>query len=197
MALVKLDVREAQRTVSRQFANLGDDLINKAGVMALNKTIAKSRTEMSRAIRAEYRIKASAIKTRLRTNRASLKFGKYTAELNASGRPFNVVRFLLKSSLARTRNKSGELKEIRFKIKKKGGVKTIKGAFVATMSSGHTAVFRRQGKGRLPIESIQTIGVPQMFNTRKANARVVARMEQEFPIEFERAASHIVRSLRE
>jgi hypothetical protein len=40
-------------------------------------------------------------------------------------------------------------------------------------------VFRRTGQGRLPIEPMQVIDVPQMFNTRRINERVRERMEQQ------------------
>jgi hypothetical protein len=40
-------------------------------------------------------------------------------------------------------------------------------------------VFRRVGKGRLPIEPVQVIDVPQMFNARRVNEKVRARMQQQ------------------
>ena len=39
----------------------------------------------------------------------------------------------------------------------------IRGAFVATMPSGHTGIFFRQGKGRLPIEEAFTSRVSDAF----------------------------------
>jgi hypothetical protein len=47
-------------------------------------------------------------------------------------------------------------------------------------NKGRTA-FERVGAKRLPIKPLQTIDVPQMFNTRRINLRVRKRIEQELP----------------
>jgi len=43
---------------------------------------------------------------------------------------------------------------------------------------------------------VQTIGVKQMFNTRRINARVIARIRKELPVEMDRAVRHVLRSTR-
>jgi hypothetical protein len=61
----------------------------------------------------------------------------------------------------------------------------IKGAFIG--NQGRT-VFRRVGKERLPINAVQTIYVPQMFNTGRIKDVVVKLMREKFPVIFEREA---------
>jgi hypothetical protein len=53
-------------------------------------------------------------------------------------------------------------------------------------------VFRRTGKGRLPIEPVQMIGVSQMFNSRAIRDRVMRRIENEFGIEIHRAVEMVI-----
>jgi len=191
---MKMDIKK----VSRALGGLRDGLKNKATNMALNKTAAKGKTEMGRAIRAEFNLKAADIRPRLRVLRASKKGADLVAVLDAlggsrRGRSMNLIRFLeSKVTLAegRRRKKSGTQNQLRFKIKKRGPAKTIKGAFIG--NKGRT-IFKRSGKARTPIEAVGTIDVPNMFNTKRINKRVVARIQKEFPIEFERAARHVLR----
>ena len=89
----------------------------------------------------------------------------------------------------RRRNKSGTQKKLRFKITRHGAAQTIKVAFIG--NKGRT-VFHRTGSGRTPIEAVSTIDVPQMFNTKRINKRVIERIQREFPVEFERAARHVI-----
>jgi hypothetical protein len=58
----------------------------------------------------------------------------------------------------------------------KGMRKPVKGGFLATMPSGGVGVFRRVGKGRLPIRRLYGPSVPGMFRARlKDTVAAVAR----------------------
>ena len=195
--MISLDMKMDVRKLNKDLAGLRLDLRNRATVMALNKTAAKAKTEMVRAITSEFALPASDVRSKLRILKASRNGLKATLDPFASGsrkgRSMNLIRFLEKKvSLAegRRRSKAGTQNQLRFKVKKQGGFKTIKGAFIG--NEGRT-VFRRSGDGRFPIEAVSTIGVPSMFNTKRINARVIARIRKEFPIEFERASRQILR----
>ena len=69
------------------------------------------------------------------------------------------------------------------KIRRNGGRKVLKQGFIG--NKGRTA-FERVGKARLPIKPLQTIDVPQMFNTKRINAKVVALIRERFPAIAER-----------
>lgn len=170
-----------------------DREINAAASMAINKTAAKAKTEMVRAIASEYDITQREVRPRMRVFRASRT--RLQAVLDPWGgrkRSLNVIHFIEKKvTLAegRRRKKAGTQDVLRFKIKKRGSPKTIKGAFIG--NKGRT-IFRRVGKSRLPIEPVQTLGVPQMFGVRRINERVLARIRKELPIEADRAARRIL-----
>lgn len=72
----------------------------------------------------------------------------------------------------------------------------IPGAFIATMRSGHTGVFIRKGKARLPIRETFTTRVSDVFNDAGfidylqagAQARFSASFERLLPLELSKSA---------
>ena len=73
------------------------------------------------------------------------------------------------------------------KIKRVGGKTLIRSAFIA--NKGRT-VFKRTGPKRLPIEPVQTIGIPQMFNAKRITEVVLQLVEDDFPQQFDREARY-------
>lgn len=45
----------------------------------------------------------------------------------------------------------------------------------------------REGKGRLPIKPVQVIGFSQMFNSKRISSRVMQKINDDLPIEVDRA----------
>ncbi len=172
-----------------------------AMAMALNKTAAKGKTEVNRAITQRYQIKASEVRNSVSMRNASAKQG---GELQATisifgsqkkkGRSLNLIHFTeRKVTLAqgRKRAKDGTQNQLRFNIIKGQGGKMIKGSFIG--NKGRT-IFMREGKARLPIKPVQVIGVGQMFNFRPISERVIKRINDEFLIEVDRAIKQKLRS---
>lgn len=199
--MIQINVKSTLDQQAKALRRLSGELQDKAVRLALNKTIDKGRAEMVRAITSEFNIKASAVRPHLHVRKARAKKLGLEVVLRAfnsrrSGRSQNLIRFLEKKvtlAEARRRAKRGTLKQLGFQIKKRGGVKRIQGAFVS--NRGRT-IFVREGDGRLPIKAVQTIDVPQMFNTRRINERVVRRIKGEFGVEFDRAARFLLRGGR-
>ena len=211
---MNIDVRiEGVEKLRRNLETIRRELGDRAMTGALNKTAAKARTEMTRAITSEFNLKARDVRSQLSVIRA--RRGRLQAELNPfgssskRGRALNVIHFLenrVTLAEGRRRKKSGTQNVLRFKIKKTAGVKSIKGAFVGNKGRtiferipGTTMASRANSKGKKHKESIkpvQTIGVKQMFNTRRINARVIARIRKELPVEMDRAVRHVLRSTR-
>ena len=199
MLTIKTDFNDVQNRLNK----LSNDLQKRIIPAALNKTIAKANTSMVREITSTYNIKAAEVRARLRVIRASKDFKKWKAILDPfaggkRGRAMNVIKFAEKKiTLAegRRRAKSGTADQLRFQIKKAGGKKTIQGAFIG--NKGRTVFERIPGqymasrngssKHSQAIKPVTTIDVPQMFNTRRINAVVVKRINDELAIEFDRA----------
>jgi len=177
---------------------LGDEV----AVKALNKTGDKARVEMRRAITDEYNLKASEVTGQLRLARAAR--GKLNVVLDPFAsrreRSLNLIHFLAtiqaagrsyKVRGARGVNRAQMLqlnRQLGFRIKRSGGLKTIKGAFG---NKGRT-IFIREGKQRYPIKALSTIGVPGMFGARKSINRVMAKIKVELPVEMDRAVKFLV-----
>jgi hypothetical protein len=193
---VKFDIKHNFPDVMRQLDQLQKDLRDQAMVSAVNKTMAKAKTNMIRVISREFNVTAGYVRERLNVARARFRNGRAIIEATLDGsnkkRSANLIAFLEKSTSlaqARKRAKAGNLDQLHFQIKRTGGRVVIPGAFIG--NKGRT-VFIREGKTRLPIKAVQTVGIPQMFNTKRLNAVVVQAMKDDFPDIFEHEAKYYV-----
>lgn len=177
---MKLQANTNFPDVARQINQLGTKVYRQAIYSAMNKTVAKARTVMSREIRQEFAISAARVNAALRVQRAISDAGAARIEAaiespTKRGRSLNLIHFTARQT------KAG----VSVKVKRSGPRKTIPGAFIA--NKGRT-VFVREGKTRLPIKSVQTINVAQMFNTQRIRNKVTQLMHDDFPEQFARAA---------
>lgn len=192
--MTTISIRNNFPAIAAQLDRLGRDVGDKAVVRALNTTIAQGKTEMARTISKEFRVSVGTAKERLKVYRASNRGGmmRFEASLEASQRGkgwrgMNLIAFVTKGRVSKASSKrSGRTDlagQLQFQIKRGGGKKSIKGAFVG--NKGRT-VFIRTGDARLPIETINTIDLGQMFNTRRVNKVVRQVMLDKFPANFQR-----------
>ena len=186
---MKLTISTNFEQVSRSLDRMREDVGARALASALNRTLEQARTAMSREIRQEFNMPAAKVSAALRVRRASFKAGRFRMEAvlespSKRGRSLNLINF------AARQTRQG----VTVKIKTTGGRKVVKGAFIA--NKGRTVFERVPGKRMASrkwggkhgekIRPVQTIDVPQMFNTRRINAAVVAAMQARFPAIFER-----------
>lgn len=178
--------------VQRKLDLLAAEVRNKVTARAINRTMDQAKTQMVREIRNAYMVDSAFVRERLRVKRASFAMGKLRLQAELDGtakrRSANVIRFGARQTL------SG----VSVKIKRGGARKVIKGAFVGNKER---TVFERVpgskmasrkwgGKHGQQIKPVQTVDVPQMFNTRRINAAVVAAMQARFPAIFERELAY-------
>lgn len=194
---VKVDVSGVKARLNAAKKGLGD----RAVISALNKTGAQAQTRMSRLIRDDYAISAQLVRERLKVRRA-VRRGEFAFEAalmgnaNNQSRAMNLIHFVeRKTTLAesRRRAKAGTQAQLFFKIKKGKGKATLARVFVG--NRGRT-VFERTGKERLPIRPVQTIAVPQMFNTKKNRAAVERFIADAFPRIFQREAAYYLSTVK-
>jgi hypothetical protein len=193
---IKVDTKQ----VERMLKGLSDAIKGTAIREAVNKAAAKGNTEMKRRISREFNIKAGEVGGQLDLIKAGKQFAAVTATILAlpkrkGRRARNVIEFIERKvtlAEARRRLKSGTRNLLRYEIRR-GRKVTIPGSFIVTANRG-TFVAQRQGKTRFPIQSVQTIDVPQMFNTQRINREVVRRLEDEFlPQEIDRAIQYALK----
>lgn len=195
--MIRISVRNNFPEVAKQMQRMGEQAANRAMAKALNATVEQGKLAMARQISSEFRVSIREAKERLLVKRARNKGALQLeavlqAATKAKGRGMNLIHFVAGGIPQRTAK--GKLRQLGFQIKKSGGRKQIKGAFVATnRKTGGTAVFIREGKGRMPIKTITTIDVPQMFNARRINQVVRKVMLDRFAINFKREARAITK----
>lgn len=115
--------------------------LRKAGSTALRDM----RSEAVKRIRTRKRIKSSYISRAISLKRASgSDIAAMQWSVNVSGEPVPLVAYPHRQTA------KGVSVEVN-----RGKRTLVKGAFVATMKSGHLGVFRRRGKARLPIDELR------------------------------------------
>lgn len=182
---MRLSIQTNFPQVQRRLDTLREEVANKAAARAVNKSAAQGQTAMSREIRQEFNLTAAKVKQKLFVRRASFKRGRlaieaelYSKDPSGRRRSINLINFGARET------RSG----LTVKIRKAGGRVIASGSgFIG--NKGRTA-FQRVGEKRLPIKPLQTIDVPQMFNTRRINAKVVKDIVAKFPGIFEREVAY-------
>ena len=181
--------------VQRQIERLQKSVADSALRSAVNKTMAQGQTQMVRAIAGEFNLSQSKIREKMFLRRAGFKAGRLGIEAvlesktpGGRRRAINLINFgarQTKAALTARIRKSGGRTSIQGKYKR--------GAFIG--NKGRTVFERVPGtlmkdKHSEKIQPVQTIDVPQMFNTRRINAPVVAFIKRRFPELFEREARY-------
>jgi hypothetical protein len=140
-----------------QRINLEKALQN-AARRTINKLITRGRSQANRQVRQTYNIKAKDLNRFTKVRRATS--GRMEASITISGRKMPIILF----------SASQVKRGVTVRIKKASGRKTITGAFITGMPSGHRGVWRRKGKERLPIKELYTASPAEMFENEGAKA---------------------------
>lgn len=172
------------------------DMQDKAMVSALNKMADQVKVATSREVRAAgYNLKAAAIKKGLKVRRASA--GNLRSSVVASGRPIPLIQYG-----ARQTAKGVTVNVL-------NGRKLIKGAFIATMRSGHTGVFVREPNGKhkkvmsggkaswhqLPIRELFGPAVPDGLASKAVQQALQQMILEKFPAILQRESAWLNRKL--
>lgn len=146
---------------------------SKAGGDALRKI----RTEGNKLVRARKRIKAGRVRQGLPTSRkgSTSNIASLEWRMRISGRNVPLAFY------PHRQTKAGVSVEIN-----PGQRKVIKGAFVATMKSGHKGVFERMGKKRLKIEELKSSTLTNVFMDPDSIPAVQATAQRTLSSAFDR-----------
>jgi hypothetical protein len=170
--------------------------LRKAGSTALRDM----RSEANKRIKARKAIKPSYIARAITLRRPSgTDIGSMSWEVRLSGKPVPLVAYPhravagKRAAVARTRKgqfkagsgSSGGSGGVRVEVNR-GKQTLIKGAFITSLTSGHVGIFRRRGKGRLPIdEMLGSRPVDALLHKGESEA-VVARGAKSLAATYER-----------
>lgn len=150
---MQISVSHNLSSVALAYKDLADKYVNQATVRALNKTATTVRAEAARKIGREYNIKIGAAKSQMWITQANR--GRVKATITVSGRPIPLVEF--------------DARQVRggVSVKVKGTRKVVRGAFIATMRTGHRGVFVRTSGRRLPIRQLFALSLPVAFSQKQ------------------------------
>ncbi len=148
--------------------------LSKAGGDAIRAISAAS----TRAIRGRKRVKAKRVRDAF-----SLRFPRGAKHIDDLAWALQVRRVPIPlGDYPRTQTKKG----VTVAVNKGEKRALIKSAFLATMKSGHTGVFVREGKKRLPIRELFSSTVLDVFNDSGMVPGVLAQGQAKFSSSFAR-----------
>lgn len=168
-----------ERLVREAFRRLGDRQARAAIARATQRAGQGARVEAGKEIRGEITLKAGAVRSAITVSRASPS--RPVVEVNVSGKGVPLGRYSVRQT------KTG----VSVQVKRGNARKIIKGAFVATMRSGHRGVWWRQKTAsgiakRLPIEELYTTTVAQALDEAIRIRRVFSTATTRFVRELSR-----------
>jgi hypothetical protein len=174
--MISINVQSNFKQVAVKMFELRRDVLEKAKIRALNKVAAQAKVAASKEIRAAgYNMKAADIKQRITIKRAVS--GDPVVVIKCSGRPIPLVQFSARPTRAGV------------SVNVKNGRKLIKGAFIATMPTGHQGVYVRVGKQHkkingqwhgLPIKELFGPSVPAAFGNEVVQSALVRLVRDKF-----------------
>lgn len=208
--MISISIKDDFKALDRRLALMLDPAQQVVATrQALNKVVEKARTTVRAEIYRHYNLPKKEINPRVSMSRARgrsleglVAWVEPLPSASTPGRSMNVVRFVVRkvsraerarrqgqgiASTVVQKTKRGKTRTHRvlfFQIRRDGVPQRIRGAFIG--NAGRT-VFRRTGRGRLPIESVQTLDVTRMFAAKRVVEPVLKRIRDELPIEIERA----------
>lgn len=175
--MIDISVQHNFKSVAVKLFELRTDVLEKAKVRALNKVADQAKVAASKEIRAAgYNMKAAAIKHRITIKRATK--GDAVVVIKCSGRPIPLIEFSARETSAGV------------SVSVKQGRKLIKGAFIATMPTGHKGVFVRVGNQHkkvngqwhgLPIKELFGPSIPAAFGNEVVQSALLRLVRDKFP----------------
>ena len=197
-----ISVRADFSQALRKLEQLPDKVQEKAVIATINRVAAKAKTEMKRQIGAEFNLKSTDINAQLRVSKANKSQTLVQAVLSSFGKrrghtSRNVMMFDARQVVGtgrpkavRVQFKDGSWRTLTIRegggvsvnIKRNGGRKLIPHAFIA--NKGRT-VFIRNEDGT--IKGVETIDIPNMFNTKRIYANVLEKIRTDLIAETDRS----------
>lgn len=128
-------IKSAHRALAADLKRQQRDL-RRGGARAINRTAITTRKKASQVIRETLNVKAAKIKNRLRIHKATAV--NLSGDIQSRYKPLRVSDF---NGIRQTK------KGVTVRMRKDKPRKVFKGAFIATVRSGHRGAFIRAGNG--------------------------------------------------
>ena len=172
----RLDITVNPRQLKRVRAMLAAVPNGMGRVMsrAINRTATGARSQAVKAIAAESGLQQKTIRQKVTILRANMRHWAATIRIRDTRVPMITLGAKQTKRGVTVRDKAG------------GGRRLIASAFIATMPSGHTGVFKRRGAKRLPIAEQMTDSLARYFEeTAGLAGRILAASEERLSREID------------
>ncbi|WP_419783454.1 phage tail protein [Maridesulfovibrio sp.] len=195
-SLIQIDTSNAQKELERVKGLLHavPKGLEKATLRALQKTAKGMRTDGTKIVREDFSVRAKDVRKKFVIKKnyhrsSSMDFGITVVAKDFRSNPLYDFSPIERSAgsgkvLIGEEWKTVPLNKVSVKVKKAGGRKAVKGAFVATMNSGHTGIFARTDKDRTPIKELFTTSplhaLTEDENVRKMEEKTQERLDKNF-----------------
>lgn len=124
----------------------------------LNRTGTSGRTAMARAVAGDMGIKVADARDAITVGKASRE--SLAVRITAKGRPLPLEKFKARGTIP-SRGKGQGVSYVM-----RGERKRIANAFRAQVGNGHTGVFRRKGRARLPVRELFGPSIAHVFGNQ-------------------------------
>lgn len=151
---IEIQVHYDTRDIAVWLTRANMPQLKRAVASALNRTITQVKTQATRSVRSEVKLKAKDIHDRLvliRAHSSKSASLQMQAIMKISGKPVPLI------SYGARQTKKG----LAVHVKKSRVI--LKHAFMARMRSGHGGIFVRKTKKRLPIQELYSTRVSDVF----------------------------------
>jgi len=183
---MKLDVRFED--IGKLLDTYDPVSVKKAAHATIKQLNGRAATEISKAVRSKYNVKAGDVKSVLRQRL------KYQGDIPVGYLVYLSKRISLRHFATGTRVKVKTSKGIRYgaraKVRKDSRASLVSGGFYGkAKTSGALQIFKREGEGRLPVKKLTAPAISQMVGgkapiaalndmvQREANAKMSANLD--------------------
>lgn len=165
MIQVTLDEKAAARASA--LMKTAPNIVQRAAVNAINRTVTTVRKSISVAVRERYTVKAGDVKRALSLERAKRESPR--AVITAKGSPLALSKFRLRQ------RRRGPM---RVQVLKGGAAKPVRGLFVRRFPSGYEGPMHRRQRARYPLATPLGPSVPSMVGKEETLERFVPKAEK-------------------
>lgn len=173
--MISVDIKEIYKVEKElgKYKSQAPSVISRA----INRAATNAKTNASKKVREQYTVKAKDVKDTIKIKKATKS--NLVSIVKSSGERIPLIKF--KVSPPNPRPSTHPVLKVGVK---KGGLKTLVGAFVADVNGNK--VFKRTSSSRLPIQQLFGPAVPQMMN----NDSVKDYIEQEATKMYQQRLDH-------
>jgi hypothetical protein len=178
-AYVSFEMEVSAEAYVNSLGSIAKPKLDHIVALALSDTAKSAKSKAAGVIAKRTGLKAAVVKTRIYYSRVA--DGEYEVAVKSSKRPIALIEFPHMQTATGISTRAW------------GKIQLIRHAFVATMKNGHTGIYRRVGKARLPIEQLWGPTIGGTFAVKEVQAVIAKTMRDRLQKSLARRMAAAVR----